>query len=177
MAKQTQPSINLKLSEGLKTHVKLKARLKGKTVSKYIRELLADYLDGSLCIPEQAKQQRKTFVNSTAFLKLVVWMYSKKESSEIKETELELDGYIETLKKGQEHLPKTLVLELDKVLVDLLRIKMRKLKYVGFDFAKEYDKEKGFNFKILEQFIAEFEQPRSLDFKLPKSFKRGVFDK
>lgn len=74
-------SINLKLPDDLKERVKNKSDLKQQTVSKYIRELLSNYFDGSLCKNEIAKNERKEFVGSTDFLQLVVWIYSKRKSN------------------------------------------------------------------------------------------------
>ena len=88
MSKPTRiASINLKLPDDLKAKLKSKAEIKQQTVSKYIRELLSNYFDGTLCKGDVVINERKTFINSTEFLKLIVWMYSIKRSSKFKETQ------------------------------------------------------------------------------------------
>lgn len=155
-----QASINLKLSENLKQRTKEKADLKQQTVSKYIRELLVNYFDGTLCISEMAKNQRKEFINSTEFLQLIVWMYSIRKLNKFKETQEELEGYISTLKKTQEHFPKNLVSEFDKVLLDLIRIANETSKYSKKDykFADGYTSNPEFNFELLENYLFSYEK-------------------
>ena len=155
-----QPSINLKLSEALKEKINHKAHLKQQTVSKYIRELLSTYFDGTLCKGEIAKNARKEFINSTEFLQLVVWMYSKQKSKDFKEKIEELEGYVKTLKKAEEHLPKGLALEFDKVLFDVLRVKNENLKYsAGYKFTDGYSSTPEFNFELLEKYLLNYEKP------------------
>jgi hypothetical protein len=155
-----QTSINLKLPEDLKQLTKEKADLKQQTVSKYIRELLSNYFDGTLCISEIAKNQRKEFINSTEFLQLIVWMYSIRKSNKFKETPGKLEGYISTLKKTQEHFPKNLVSEFDKVLLDLIRIENENSKYSkDYKFADGYSSNPEFNFEILENYLLSYESP------------------
>ncbi|MDO7173907.1 hypothetical protein [Mariniflexile sp. AS56] len=150
----SQASINLKLSDDLKEKIKTKAELKQLTISKYIRELLLDYFDGTLCRREVVKNQENEFVNSTDFLQLVVWVYSIKRSSKFKEKADDLDNYIKTLKKVDNHLPKYLVVEFDKVLSDVLRVINENTAYSKeYRFANGYSASPEFNFDLLEKYL------------------------
>lgn len=153
-------SINLKLPDELKAKLKSVAELKQQTVSKYMRELLSNYFDGSLCKGDVVKNERKTFINSTEFLKLIVWMYSIKRSKTYKQTQTDLDNYIETLKKIAQHFPNNLVKEFDKVLFDLIRVTNENSEYSkDYKFADGYNSTPEFNFEILEKYLFEFEKP------------------
>ena len=160
MSKPTRiASINLKLPDDLKAKLKSKAEIKQQTVSKYIRELLPNYFDGTLCKGDVVINERKTFINSTEFLKLIVWMYSIKRSSKFKETQSDLDNYIGTLKKTTQHLPKDLVLEFDKVLFDLIRVTNEASKYSkDYKFADGYKSTPEFDYELLEKYILNYEK-------------------
>ncbi|WP_452218390.1 ribbon-helix-helix protein, CopG family [Lacinutrix undariae] len=149
-----QPSINLKLSEELKRRIKEKSDFEGLTVSKYIRELLSNYLDGTLCVEEKEVVKEDTFFTSIDFLQLIVWMYSKRNKNSFQETEEDLDRYIRILKKIEMHLPKNLSIEFDKVLLDILRVKNEKSKYSkNYEFARSYSSSPEFNFMLLEAYL------------------------
>lgn len=158
-----QPSINLKLSEDLKEKVNQRAAQKQQTVSKYIRELLSTYFDGTLCRSEIQRHAKKDFINSTVFLQLVVWMYSKRKTNGFKEKPEELDAYIKTLKNVEQHLPKDLAVEFDKVLFDVLRVKGETLKYSKeYRFADGYSSSPEFNFELFEKYLLNYEKPIAL---------------
>lgn len=153
-------SINLKLTDDLKEKVKSKADLKQKTVSKYIRDLLCSYYDGTLCKNEVAKDERKEFVNSTDFLQLVVWIYSKRKSSKYREGDKNIDKYIRTLKKTEEYLPRHLVTEFDKVLSDIIRSNNERLiTSKDYTFANGYSSTPEFMFEVLERYLLNFGNP------------------
>jgi hypothetical protein len=155
-----QASINLKLSEDLKKRTEEKADLKQQTVSKYIRELLSNYYDGSLCKNEIAKNERKEFINSTDFLQLVVWIYSKRKSNIYREGDKNIEKYIRTLKKVEEHLPANLVTEFDKVLSDIIRsTNTKSIVSKDYTFANGYHSTPEFNFEILEKYLLNFGTP------------------
>lgn len=153
-------SINLKLTDDLKEKVKSKADLKQQTVSKYIRDLLSDYYDGSLCKGEIVKIERKEFINSTDFLQLVVWIYSKRKSNKYREGDKNIEKYIRTLKKTEEHLPKYVVAEFDKVLSDIIRSNNEKsISSKDYTFANGYSSTPEFMFEILERYLLSFGIP------------------
>ena len=155
-----QASINLKLTDNLKEKIRHKAGLRNQTISKYIRELLSDYFEGTLCKRDIEKNQRHEFVNSTDFLQLVVWMYSKKRSNRLIEKKSEIENYIRTLKKIDCHLPKYLVDEFDKVLSDILRLNNEQSGYSKeFKFADGYTSSPEFNFELLEKYLLDFGKP------------------
>ncbi len=160
----SQPSINLKLSEELKEKVNQRASSKQQTVSKYIRELLTTYFDGTLCKSEIARNAKKEFINSTAFLQLVVWMYSKRKERGFKEKPADLDAYIKTLKNVERHLSKELAVEFDKVLLDVLRVKNETSRYSkDYKFADGYSSSTEFNFELLEKYLLSYEKPFDLE--------------
>ena len=161
--KKNKSSINLKMSDDLKSKIKEKADLKQQTISKYIRELLSGYFVGTLCKSERAIIERKEFINSTEFLQLVVWIYTKKISSKFKETQDDLDKYIGILKKTTQHLPKHIVLEFDKVLLDLIRVTNEKSKYSkGYRFVNGDTSSLRFNFELLEKYLLNYEKPAKI---------------
>lgn len=163
-------SINLKMSDGLKEKIKTRADIRKQTVSKYIRELLSNYFDGSLCKAELDRNEKREYINSTEFLKLIVWIYSKKRSKEFKETTDDLDKFIGTLKKAELHLPKNLASELDKVLFDLIRVKNEASNYSkDYKFADGYSSSPEFNFEILEKYIRDYERPITVPPSLTKN--------
>lgn len=156
----SKASINLKLSDDLKEKIKSKADAKQQTVSQYMRQLLSNYYDGSLCKNEIAKNELKEFINSTDFLQLVVWIYSKKQSNKYKEGDKNIVNYIRTLKKVEEHLPTNLVTEFDKVLSDIIRsTNTKSIVSKDYTFANGYHSTPEFNFKILEKYLLNFGNP------------------
>ncbi|MFD1162874.1 hypothetical protein [Hwangdonia seohaensis] len=164
-------SINLKLPDELKAKLKTKAEIKQQTVSKYIRELLSNYFDGSLCKNEMVRDEKKSFINSTGFLKLIVWMYSKKRSGTKIETQTDLDNYMGTLKKIEQHLPENLVKEFDKVLFDLLRVANLNSDCSSvFQFADGSSSTPQFDFEKFEKYIYQFEKPLTIPDSLKKRF-------
>lgn len=155
-----QASINLKLSEDLKKRTEEKADLKQQTVSKYIRELLSNYFDGTLCKDDIARNARKEFMNSIAFIQLIVWMYSKRKSAKFQEEPADLEKYIGTLKNTSNYLPNDLVLEFDKVLFDLIRVTNEESKYAKeYKFANGYSSTPQFNFELLENYLLNLKEP------------------
>lgn len=153
-------SINLKLSDELKEKIKSKAESKQQTVSQYMRDLLSNYYDGSLCKNEIAKNERKEFINSTEFLQLVVWIYSKRKSNKYRERDKNIEKYIRTLKKIEEHLSGYMVAEFDKVLSDIIRSENQKIIALkDYSFTNGYSSTPEFNFEILEKYLLDFGNP------------------
>lgn len=147
-------SVNLKLSQELKNQIKKQAEENNQTVSKFIRELLIEYLDGTLYDNELAFYRGKEYINSTEFLQLVVWMYTKKNEQNCTSTESQLNSYISTLKKTEHNLPKDLVKEFDKVLLDTMRVineESSANKYFKFSDALSYSPT--FDFIKFEDYI------------------------
>ena len=172
MSKTPQPSINLKLSEELKQKINIKANFKNQTISKYLRELLTTYFDGTLCVGEIEKHEKKEFINSTEFLQLIVWMYSKREIKEFRESDKDLDGYVNTLKRISIYFSNALVLEFDKVLMDILRVKNEESKYSkDYRFVTGYSSSPKFNFQLFEEFIFRYEKP--VDIEAIKEYMRS----
>ena len=150
------PSINFRLSKGLKQRINKEAGINNLTVSNYIRNLLDSYYDGELFEEEMFEYRRYEFIQSTEFIKLIVWMYSKRNDRKCTSTNNELDGHISTLKNTEMNLPSHLVTEFDKVLQDLLRIKNIKSSYATkqFNFSSSFN-DNEFNYELLEKYISE----------------------
>lgn len=156
----SKASINLKLSDDLKEKIKRKADAKQQTVSQYMRALLAHYYDGSLCKNEIVKNERKEFINSTKFLQLVVWIYSKRKSNIYRESDKNIEKYIRTLKKVEEHLSTNLVTEFDMVLSDIIRsINTKPMVSKDYTFENGYHFTPEFNFEIFEKYLLNFGNP------------------
>lgn len=146
------PSINFRLPKKLKQRINKEAGQNNLTVSNYIRNLLESYYDGELFEEEMFAYRRYEFIQSTEFIKLAVWMYSKRNDRKYTSENDELDGYIRTLKKVEGYLPSHLVTEFDKVLQDLLSVKNKDSSYLQFDFCYEHGNNK-FNYSLLEAYI------------------------
>ncbi len=148
------PSINFRLPKELKQKINREAGLNNLTVSNYVRNLLESYYDGELFEEEIFEYRRHEFIKSIEFLRLVVWMYSKRNDKKCTSSNDKLDGYIRTLKNAQDHLPTKIVEEFDKVLQDVLRVKTIKSDYFKqFEFTKANDDLKKFNFLVFEEYI------------------------
>lgn len=161
--KKNKSSINLKMSEDLKSEIKKKADLKQQTISKYIRDLLSGYFDGTLCKAEKARNARNEFVNSTEFLQLIIWMYSVKRSKKFKEILPDPQYYIETLKNTAHHLPKYIVNEFDKVLFDLIRVaNLASGSTKDYKFTNGYTSTPEFNFELLEKYLLNYDKSPSI---------------
>ena len=93
------PSINFKLPEDLKQRIRKEASDANKTVSNYLREHFEEFMDGSLYEKEMVTYDKETFINSTAFIQLIVWMYSKRSNNNCESSRTQLNGYVSTLKK------------------------------------------------------------------------------
>ncbi len=152
------PSINFRLPKELKQKINKEAGIHNLTVSNYIRNLLESYYDGELFEEEMFEYRRHEFIRTVEFIKLVVWMYSKRNDKKCTSTYDELDGFISTLKKTEGYLPSNLVTEFDKVLQDLFSVKnKRPNQYAQFDFCYEFGDNK-FNYTLLEEYIFNISQ-------------------
>ena len=98
--KNEDPSINLRLPQDLKDQLNEIAIKKNQTVSKFVRNLLGEYLSGELYDEEISFYKQHHFITSLEFIQLVIWIYGKRNSDEyLKEEESILPNIINTLKK------------------------------------------------------------------------------
>lgn len=152
--KNEDPSINFRVPELLKIDILREAAFLDKTVSTYLRDLLTEYLDGSLYQKEIAFYERNEFINKTEFMQLIIWMYSKRNNNKCTSTPAQLNDYIKTLKKIDGNLPDEFVSEFDKVLEDVLRVKKATRSFEKeFQFCNISHITPGFNFDKLEDYL------------------------
>lgn len=146
--KNEDPSINFRLPKELREQVVKEAQLLNRTVSNYIRNHLIEFLSGKLYEKEIAFYKSLEFINSTEFLQLVAWVFAQRKNDKCSSTEVQLNGYKQTLKKLEGNLPDSLVVEFDKVLMDILRFQSdtsssRAFKFCGNSYTNplfDYDK-------------------------------------
>ena len=152
--KYEEVTINFRINKTLKNNITQIAVDKNVTVSKYLRALLESVHDGSYGIAIEDSNAKNKFLFSKEFLRLVVWIFIKKDNYRVLEIKGELNGYIRTLKRIEDNLPFAIVQEFDKVLFDLLRvIKIENTNYERFEFAYSHIESKKFNFDILKAFL------------------------
>ena len=157
-------SLNFRISKELKEEIRLQAKTKNITISKYLRELLEDVHDGTFCDEVDKRNEVERFVYSKGFVSLIIWIYSKsiKQSRLEFDTVHQIDDFISIIKQADRYLPTNLVKELDKVLLDLYRIKTApSYDNKEFKFWNPYNESKNFDFTVLDDFI--FNYPESLD--------------
>jgi len=142
------PSINFRLSEELKKWVAEQAENQNRTVSNYLRDHLEEFMNGDLY------GYKEDFKNSTEFIKLIIWMYSKRDEKNCTTTMNQLDNYIRTLKKIGEEFPDYLEVEFDKVLFDVIRVRNEKPEYYKeFIFSNKSNTQTGFDYNKLENHL------------------------
>ena len=152
--KYEEATLNFRVTKMLKKEIVNKAIENNITVSKYLRGLLESVHDGSYGKSVENLNAKKKFLFSKEFLKLMVWIFSKKDNTEIVELKQELKGYIKTLKRIEDNVPSAVAEELDKVLFDLLRvIKEDELKYESYNFVRSYKDSVKVNFDVLKSFL------------------------
>ena len=156
--KNEDPSINFRLSPELKKWITNEAISENKTVSNYLRDHLTSFKDGSLYKNEIAAYKSNSFMNSTEFLQLVVWVYKKREEYSYEEKDaIWQDKYIHTIKSIGNQLPDELVNEFDKVLLDLMKVKNEAGSSKSYTFCRSgYLYSDGFNYSLFEDYILKY---------------------
>jgi hypothetical protein len=119
----SDPSINFRVSIELKNIIEGRAEEKNLTTSKYLRNLLEKVHSGEYCYKEEVRSKIESFLYSKEFLKLMIWIYRKKETKDLEVEKNELDKYIRTLKRIEEYFPQNVSKEFDKVLKDVLDLR------------------------------------------------------
>ncbi|TXE16601.1 hypothetical protein ES692_12560 [Psychroserpens burtonensis] len=151
---EEEAMINFRLSKVLKETIITEAQKANITSSKYLRNLLEEVHSGNYCLEEKLKSERENFLFSKEFLQLMIWIYRKRENNKREVEKQFLERYIKTLKRTEDYLPNILVYEFDKILKNLLLVRVD-TSYDGsyFDFHKAYNEDKKFNFEIVEKFL------------------------
>jgi len=104
--RKEDPSINFRLPKELKIQIQEAAISKNQTTSIFLRDHMESFLSGELIENELAKNVEDTFMNSTEFLQLVVWIFIKRNENEYVEGDrIWQDKYISTIKSIDNQLP------------------------------------------------------------------------
>lgn len=147
------PSINFKLPKELREQVIREADLLNSTVSNYLRNHLIEFLSGRLYEKEIALYKKQEILNTTEFLQLVTWVFVQRKNDKCIATEAQLNSYKQTLKKLEGKLPNSIVLEFDKVLVDLLRFQVDLSSSRAFKFGGNSYTNPLLDYSKLEHFL------------------------
>lgn len=153
--KNEDVTLNFRVPRELKGKIIRRSEELNLTVSHYIREILERVHD-TTSIEPNIEAGAKEFVYSKRFLKLIVWIYSKRDAHKRTDfdTSLALEDYIKTIKEADQHLPSEIIKELDKVLGDLLSMKTATgYDKDNFNFGKSYGSEKGINYEVLNKYF------------------------
>lgn len=148
------PRLSFRIPQEMHDMILFNVNREKTTVSAYLRKLLEKELNTNQdeIIIEPSKERR--VMGTLDFLKLVVWLYKKKQKNDKTECPEELDFYISVIKKLEDHLPKGMIVEFDKVLANLLHVKrndyVSSFKFIGYnsDFGE-------FDYKKLETYLLE----------------------
>lgn len=160
--KNEDSSINFRLSPELRKWIVTEAISENKTVSNYLRDHLISFMDGTLYEEQVGWYRDRTLVNSTEFLQLIGFIFSKRKNKECVSTDDQLDCYIKTIKKMEmQEIPNNLMEEFDKVLVDLIRVKKADKRYISpsFKFCETSYTNPGFNYEMLENYLLNVLKP------------------
>lgn len=154
--KNDYESINFRLAKELKAQIEANAEGKNQTTSAYVRDILEDVHNGNYYTEKEKKSERASFLYSKEFLQLMVWIYRKRSNSDLEIKKNKLSPYIKTLKKVDSYLPDLVVREFDKVLNDVLQVKIANIVIdrKSFDFSKsEASLHLRFDYKLVEEFL------------------------
>ena len=160
--KNEDPSINFRLSPELRKWILTEAISENKTVSNYLREHLNSFKDGTLYEEQVGWYRERMLVNTTEFLQLVAFVFSKKGNSLCTSTDDQLDWYIKTIKQMEmQGIPSNIMKEFDKVLMDLIRIKNTDRRYIAqsFKFCESSYSNPGFDYDMLENYLLNVLKP------------------
>ena len=146
-------SINFRIPKELRAKVANEAELLNVTISNYLRNHLVDFYSGKLFEEKSLFDHSLELINSTEFLQLVVWVFSKRNNEICTSTNDQLNGYIRTIKKLDSNLPRDLVVEFDKVLMDLIKVQGEKTAFRSFKFCKNNYDTSLFDYDKLENFL------------------------
>ncbi len=154
--KNEDVSINFRIPRALKAKIINEASVRNITISKYLRETLEEIHGDLEERPKEFLSETKDYLFSKEFVRFVFWIYRKLKDNNREEDD-DIDGYIDLIKGVGKYLPSDVVCELDKVLMDLLRIRTA----IGIDgkyyrFVDSYADDKRLNYKKLEDFFLGF---------------------
>lgn len=160
--KNEDPSVNFRLTPELKKWIINAAIFENKTVSNYLRDHLTSFIDGTLYDEQVSWYRERTLINSTEFLQLIGFVFSKRKNNLCVSTDNQMDRYIKTIKKMEmQEIPVNLMEEFDKVLVDLIRVKTADRSYfpASFKFCETSFVNPGFDYDMLENYLLNILKP------------------
>lgn len=151
--KNEDVSINFRIPKALKANIINEASVRNVTVSKYLRETLEEIHGKPEKKPKESLSEAESYLFMKKFVRFVFWIYRKRKDK-MREGNDDINGYINLIKGSGKHLPDDVVAELDKVLMDLLRIRTE----TGVDgkyyrFTDAYRGDKKLNYENLEAFF------------------------
>lgn len=159
MKKQTktggEATINFRVSAELREEIAKAAANGNTTISRYMRNLMAEIHEGTYCAHFGELNSQRNFILSQNFFQLMVWIYSKEKNDEKRtESDQELRTFAATLKQVHQYFDPIIVREFDKVLFDILRV----LRNEGFsseryEFGKSYEKNVRFNAEMVKDYF------------------------
>ncbi|TCK67235.1 hypothetical protein DFQ05_1008 [Winogradskyella wandonensis] len=163
--KYEEATLNFRVPTSLKLDIAKISADKNITMSQYLRDLLVSIHDGSYGKMIMESNAKKAFLFSIDFLQLMIWVLGKKGESKVVESKEELEKYLSTLKRADIYLPSDINHELNKIILDLIRVlSARSYDYKGFDFSKDYGENSSLNYELIISFFTsnnfgEFIQP------------------
>lgn len=149
-------SINFRLSPELKEWITNEAKKENKSISNYLRDHFESYKKGDLYTEEVDYYKNTSFINSTSFLQLIAFVFSKRNNESCTASTKQMNDYISTIKQlPNENIPEDIITEFDKVLMDLIRVKNTGSAIImtTFQFCKSSFTEPGFNYDLLEKYL------------------------
>jgi antitoxin component of RelBE/YafQ-DinJ toxin-antitoxin module len=153
--KYEESTLNFRVPNEIKDEIVQKAQHKNMTVSRYLRQVLEEVLNGTLHKSEVKVKEEPKFLSSIEFLRLMLWVYQKKEDSKLIEPKEQLEEFTRTLKRLDGHLPEEIIREFDKVLTNVITIKKDgKYNNERFDFPNPYGSNQFDYGKVERYFLA-----------------------
>ena len=137
--KYEESTLNFRVPDEVKDKIVQKAQQENITVSRYLRQILEEFLNGTLRKSETQVKEQPPFLSSIEFLRLMIWIYNKKTDNKLTESNEQLSEYTRTLKRLDGHLPEEIIKEFDKVLTNVITIKKNgKYNNERFEFPNTY---------------------------------------
>lgn len=152
--KYEESTLNFRVPNEIKDEIVQKAEQKNITVSRYLRQVLEDVLNGTLHKSEVKVKEEPTFLSSIGFLRLMMWIYNKRTDDKLIESKEQLEEFTKTLKRLDGHLPEEIIREFDKVLTNVITIrKDSKYNTERFDFPNPYGSGNQFDYGKVERYF------------------------
>lgn len=152
--KYEESTLNFRVPNEIKHQIVMNAQSENITVSRYLRQVLEEVLNGTLDTTEVTVKEEPTFLSSIGFLRLMIWIYNKRTESKLVESREQLEEFTRTLKRLDDHLPEEIVREFDKVLTNIITIKKDgKYNNERFDFPNPYGTGTKFDYGKVEEFF------------------------